>query len=406
MLDTKVESEQEKINQLRYPGGRMILFVEGASDYVLEDKAIDYGLEGFPIDVFVSGNTKDLWGKGEPENLFEIQDRINKGYAKKQTLIGSFLSILFMDEQSGLDPQQLINCKGVAKIRNLSKNLPQVVTNNTANELLAISQVTDIYKADAKEIGRVNEHMISGERQKGVNSGDMVEDLNESPLTAIRTIQKKHKEFRINQSKKIIKLIQKFYNVQRFIRLSEGQFAAIGNGQIKVFGEKEQGIYERLKTITSDLSICDFEIDITAGSEMPRSRIGKARITQQLFEQGVLGQGSEAINELLTALDYPNRRNIIDRIREQEQAQSQDKTSKLVMVLDKFKMEFKDLPQFAQYQVLAECGIQVPTEPTKEEIETELDLEAKELDNEVKKRGLTNENNQETEIKTKQQQGI
>jgi hypothetical protein len=405
MLDAKTESEQEKIGQLRYPGGRVIIFVEGATDYVLEDKAIDYGFEGFPIDVFVPGNTKDLWGKGESENLFEIQDRINRAYAKKQSLIGSFLSILFMDSKSGLHPNQLINEKGVAVIDNLQRNTPTVVTNNTLSELEVILKASEMYKADAREIGRVNEHMISGERQKGVNSGDMVEDLNESPLTAIRAIQKKYKEFRINQSKKIIKLMQKFYNVERYIRMSEGKFAGISNGNIQVMKEAEKNRYEVLYTISSDLTVCDYEVDIVAGAEMPRSRTGKANLTSRLYEQGILGQGSDAIDEYLTALDYPNRRNVIERLKQQEEQSANDMTSKLVMVLDKFKMDFKDLPQFAQYQVLAECGIQVPQEATKEEIETELDLESKELDNAQKRRSLS-ENSQENQIKAKQQNGV
>ena len=403
MLDSQNEEEMKKLNQLRYPYGRVVLFIEGSTDYVLEDKAIDYR-SGFPIDVFIPADSQDLWGKGEPENLFEIQDRVNRTYAKKQSLMGAFLSLLCLDKKSGIKPHELINEKGVLTLENMAKNIPQVVTNNTLSELAAINETAREYKEDAKEIGRVNEHMISGKRQKGVNSGSMVEDLNESPLTSIRSIQKKYKAFKISRSKKIITLIQQFYNVQRIIRLSEGKFASIQSssednpGKIEVIDDKGKILNE----IKSDLTLCEFECDITAGAEMPRSRLDKARITEKLFEQGILGQGSDAINELLTALDYPNKRVIVDKIKEQEVFTKENPLSKISELLDKFSMNFKDLPAFAQNQVLAECGIQIPNDQTQEEVEKELDLESKELDNELKKEQINEQNHQKSETSTKQ----
>ena len=287
-IDTKDTEKQQLM--LQYPFGRFIRWVDGADDYVLEDKPIDLPT-GYPFDV--------IEGDSDVKYLIETQNRIDKAYRKIRLLVGGYISFLAHTPDADITDQEIIDQLTV-EVDQLGQM--EIITNNTLDRLNEMINYIKILKEQAYEIARVNPSMISGQRQDGVDSGRMVAMLNESPMTAINEIQKLVKRFIITQGEKNITLIQMYYNVPRIIRLAGGDFAVLQpqiprvdengqpvldeNGQpieevspyIQIYRENAQKELEAVKLLKADLSVGEYEVDVIAGVQLPRSRAEKAEI--------------------------------------------------------------------------------------------------------------------------------
>lgn len=363
----KEGSDEEKLKFI-YPNGRLIVFVEGAKDYILEDKPIDYPF-GFPIDIF-NNTTGAIFGNCIVEYLLEIQDRINKAFWRIQYLVGAYLSALVTDGRMGLNKQDIIN-QTFWVVDQYNPSYYGVITNNTLSEIQSLLSYIDKLESYAYKLARVNPSLINGERQKGVTSGAQIVALNESPMSAIREYQRHFRNFIISQGKKNIVLSQLFYNTQRIIRLSKDkEFAKIpdrvqedpmlqqGNIEVYRLSKTPEGedIFELVKEIQGDLSIGEYDIDVIAGSQLPRSRSEKAQITQWLFERGIIPPNSRGVDELLTSLDFPNKNAIIEELQRNEQAaqaqaMQQPQTPPMPPVKE-ISVAFKDMPPEAQIEML------------------------------------------------------
>ena len=198
-IDTKDAEKQQLM--LQYPNGRFIRFVEGAEDYILEDKPIDLP-SGYPFDV--------IEGESDVKYLIETQNRIDKAYRKIRLLVGGYISFLAHTPDADITDQEIIDQLTI-EVDQLGQM--EVITNNTLDRLNAMIEYIKVLKEQAYEIARVNPSLISGQKQDGVDSGRMVSMLNESPMTAINEIQKLVKRFIITQGEKNITLIQLYYNV-------------------------------------------------------------------------------------------------------------------------------------------------------------------------------------------------
>lgn len=351
------DDSQELI--FEYPNGRMIKFIEGADDYVLEDKPIDYPF-GFPIDI--------IKGQSTVKYITDIQDRINKAFTKIRYLVGGLLSFLAVTPDSGLSEQDIIN-QLVVEVDQL--NQMDVITSNTAESIKYMVEYIKFLKEQAYEITRVNPALISGQKEQGVDSGKMVEALNDSPMTAIREVQKLFKNFIITQGNKNITLIQLYYTVPRIVRLSGGDLAYIYPGQqqenqqptqpiIKIYKQNAQKQYEALKEINADLSIGEYEVEVIAGTELPRSRSEKAKLMLQLADMGKIPSTPTGTEILLDALDIPDKTAILEA--NEEAAMSAPKINIPLELAGKI---FKDMPPLYQDEFLQQFGFtpQIEGEP-------------------------------------------
>lgn len=365
------DDADKQILSLVYPNGRFIRWVEGADDYVLEDKPIDLPT-GYPFDV--------IEGDSDVKYLIETQNRIDKAYRKIRLLVGGYVSFLAHTPDADVTDQEIIDQLTI-EVDQLGQM--EVITNNTLDRLNAMIEYIKVLKEQAYEIARVNPALISGQKEDGVDSGRMVAMLNESPMTAINEIQKLVKRFIINQGEKNIALIQEYYNVPRIVRLAGGDFAYIQpqipqvnedgepvldeNGQpavevnpiIEIYRENAQKELEAVEQIKGDLSIGEYEIDVIAGAQMPRSRAEKAQIYMQLAQMGKIPDTKTGTELLLSALDIPDKTGILEAIDEQE-AQIQNSQPPISLDPETAQKLFKDMPLECQLQYLAQFGFQVP----------------------------------------------
>jgi hypothetical protein len=104
--------------------------------------------------------------------------------------------------------------------------------------------------------------------------------------------------------------------------------------------------------IQADLTLGEYEIEITTGSSLPQSQAAIASTTVELAQQGVFGDISNPdVKELiLKTLDYPNYRAIVNKIRdEQAQMQQMDEPEpEFQNYLKNVSMSLKDITEFIQ----------------------------------------------------------
>ena len=400
--DTKDVEKQQLI--LQYPNGRFIRWVEGADDYILEDKPIDLPT-GYPFDVIDCDS--------DVKYLIETQNRIDKAYRKIRLLIGGYVSFLAHTPDADVTDQEIIDQLTI-EVDQLGQM--EVITNNTLDRLNTMIEYIKVLKEQAYEIARVNPSLISGQKQDGVDSGRMVSMLNESPMTAINEAQKLVKRFIITQGEKNVTLIQMYYNVPRILKLAGGDFAVLQpqinqvdengnpvldeNGQpqvevnpmIQIYRENAEKELIAVKTLEADLSIGEYEVDVIAGAQMPRSRAEKAQIYMQLAQMGKIPETKLGTELLLSALDIPDKTGIIEAIEEQE-AQMQSAQPPISMDVETAQKLFKDMPTECQLQYLAQFGFQVPD--VEQVINTKLAEEGKAINIPAE---MPEEITQETEI--------
>ncbi len=369
--DPDDETKVKKIARLKYPNGRSILYA--GDSLVLEDKPIDYPF-GYPITVFYenAGDTMLIKG-GTVNDLIFIQDRLNKAYSRLRELLGKFVSLIVIDAASGVTKNDVLT-ETVLELDedSLSRGLaPQVLTNNTISEIGALTEYIRELKENAYEIARVNPQMVSGERPEGVTSGDMVIALNESAMTSIRQLQRNFMTYFVDLTNKILVLIQKYYNLERFVKISttemlkfplrndeleEGEATPeIQRIEMNKPGEEEGAEFEEdiikvTKSIKSDPRDYEFKTEVIAGSKLPKSSTQNAKLTMDLVTQGVLGdpQDIETKKMILEALDFPNRRAVINtmEIQAKEAKEKDMQTPEIIdtaSLIDKIGFSFKDL---------------------------------------------------------------
>ena len=320
--DSGQEKEMKTKERFKYPNGRLIIYSEKE---ILDDKPIDYPF-GFPFETFSPTQSDSLVGFGDVEDLCSTQDKIIDAYYKLQQLLMKYKSFLLVQEES--IPRNTLekNFDIVYSVPGSAGTPPILVSNKLTQDIQIVRQHIQDLKQDAYKIARINEIMLSGERPVGVNSGQMVRDLIESPMSSIREIQRNFKMFLTGISNKAVTLIQLYYNQPRIIRMASGsQFASM---QPNEMGQMQINIYDRdmitnellaIDTIKSDLTLGEYEVEITAGSSLPQSQSALAATTLQLASQGIFGDINDPdVKELiLRTLDYPNYRAIINKQKEQ-----------------------------------------------------------------------------------------
>ena len=319
--DSSNEEQVKKSEIFKYPHGRLIIY---SNNQILEDKPLDYPF-GFPFQTFQPTQSDGLVGYGDVADLMQIQARLCDAYMKLTTLLNKYKSVIILQKDS-IPPGAFEKDFDIIYSNPGPSNPPIVISNKLTQDIQIIRQHIEDLKKDALKISRINEIMLSGERPVGVNSGQMVQDLIESPMSAIREIQRNFKQFLVGLSSKSISLIQLYYNQPRILRLSGDRFAAIN---ISPDGENSIDVMDKnrnpIEQILGDFTLTEYEVEIQTGSAMPQSQQALAAVTMQLARDGIFGDINNVdVKELiLQTLDYPHYRAIIGKIKEEQEKMEQ-----------------------------------------------------------------------------------
>ena len=329
--DSPEDTADKQDLQMKHPNGRMVTFVPDKSKQImLEDKPAPEAFKSLGnIDFFNTTDFESLDNGNEVEMLVPIQERINGTYRKLRSTVGGNIdAVLFDDRHRGIvDDSALVNFP-VQFIEGLGDFQPPVVHNGMIDQAMKLHELIESYKQEAYETARINRAWLSGANQDNVKSGDHADALNESAMSAIRSIQRNFKDYYINVCEKIVALIIENYSSEQLIDLAVGidnkQFAQFDsqfdeNNEeikiIKIIDEKGQ-IVNQIKLDKS----WQFRVDVTSGTEIPRSRRENADLTDIVIASPIMQSGNiDLIDMYLTAKDFPNRRAVVELLRKQQE---------------------------------------------------------------------------------------
>lgn len=357
------QQEMQKLS-LQYPNGRLVCFTESGT--LLRDGPTDYPF-GIPVSAFETEEGETLLSQGGMvDDLKEMQLSLNRAYKKRRSLIAEYISAIINNPTSGLNKNDYIN-RNIIDVEPGTDRAyyPDVITNNTMSHIKLMSDYINEIKQDIREKARVNESMTSGRREKGVNSGVMLDSLNESPMAGIRDLQRAYIHFRKDLTKKTIVVAQTNYNLERMIVLSGGGYAVLPlaepggkSGPVRIMDNMGKVI----KEIQFDAWLSEYTAEVVAGSEVPRTQAQHGNLTRELVENGVFGDPRSLKNRkrTLQALEFPNWRAITEEMEREEQ--EQPVPSLIPEFMEKNRLSELDEMPLAKRKVLEYYGIIEPVQ--------------------------------------------
>jgi len=391
LVDTSVYTPEQQdsvdIEQLKaesiymYPNGRLIIFSPNEENgLILEDTPAPEGFRGLAnIDFFNPLTMNNIEGKSEVEDLIPIQNRINGTLAKMAFYISQNVNAILVPDGSVDVGDDAFVANSVIKSSKFAMDgstNPQVIKNQMIEEAAKLETILQRYEKAAYTKAHLNETMINGQRQVGTTSGEQVEQLNESPMSSIRLIQKNLKNFIVEIGQKIVALIGEYYTEKRIVEIATG--LTIDKIQIKYaeFGTDINNnqvvkLYDDAQKVAAEIVInkdWKYTIEVVAGTEIPRSRKELALTMERIFTSGVLNVNADIdiLEQYLKALDIPNYRAIIALLRQKQEqmAQNQPPVDLKAIFTNKdlsksFEEIFKSLEGFskAKGQILTSLGL-------------------------------------------------
>ena len=373
--EDKETGKQSMINKLKYPNGRRVKIV---GDCILEDVENDLPDFPYPLVRILDYNfTDSFWGIGEIEQLMDKQDILNNAYNRLSRLINLCTSpVTVIDASTGIDPDSWVNTTGAVYVKNPGTPDPNWMIPPGSQSIQPIIDFIKINRDDMADMSGIHE-TSQGRRPAGVTSGEMVEQLNEGVYTRIRLKMRNFEVALEELGNMMVQLIQTHYTTERTIQIVSGEGEAENiavnqlqsqpvmddNGQPAV---DENGIAITIETVLNDLSVGRYRVEVVAGSSLPKSKVMRLQKAEQYYNLGLFGdpQSTDAKGEILKHADWPNRDNILSRMKEgeaQQQEQAEDIAKKEIAgkLIEKMSINWKDLPATVQTQVTTNAGLQM-----------------------------------------------
>ena len=328
--DTEEEQTEKSDMSMKYPNGRLLVFVPDKSKQImLDDRPAPEAFKSLGnIDIFNTINFDSFYKGGEVEDLIPIQERINGTSRKKRNCVGgSINTVLFDEKHRGIVEDSSFVNEPVKFIEGLGDFQPPVLNNGMIEESVKLTEVINGYAQDMREQGRINAAFMTGENQDEVKSGEHADSLNESAMKSIRSIQRSFTNYYISKCEKIVALIIENYSIGRLIELATG----VGQKKYAVFDEtdsqKSIKFLDEVGKIIKEIKIdpsWKWKVEVTDGTKIPRSRRENARLVDEVAANPIMQSGNIPMIEMyLKFKDFPNWRAVVDLLKEQQkQAQA------------------------------------------------------------------------------------
>jgi hypothetical protein len=326
--DSNQETQEKQEWRQQYPHGRMVVFIPNEQfQTILKDDALPKSFSDcFGIAVFNPLDLDTIDGHGEVEPLMFIQERINAAYQRMWWLAAAYVSsILVPNGALELNQGDLVNATLTLIDGIKMGEAPAILTNNTIEQIQYIIAQIEMLEAKALKIARINESMLSGERIDGVTSGEQSKDLKESPMAGIRQIQRNFKDFLTDIGNKCMTLIDEYYDVHRLIKLTTkmdnatyAAFTAEGDQKAIILYDDAGMVVDKMLQNPD----WKFQVEVTAGTEVARTRKENAMVIDKLYNEGKLGDPNDpdVLDIYFTAIDLPNRRALVQFIKGKQEA--------------------------------------------------------------------------------------
>ncbi len=286
-----------RIEHLKFPHGRLIVV---AGQEIVFDDANPYWHSRWPYIKQTSHPINgSFWSVSFTENLVPINRYINK-------LLGIILDNAALmasgqwkvSKNAGVDPKMLTGEPGLAVMYNALGGgivdkipgvpLPKYVMDTLEMLIRLADDTTGVFD------------VTQGKKPVGITAGVAIEQLQEAAQTRIRLLTR-HMEQAIRLwGEMTIAYHQQFLQKPKLIRTHNPET-----------GEVE------FTVITPEIVRAGWDLEIVAGSTLPRSRDARQREALELFGAGLFDK-----EEALNYIQHPGRDRVLARLRRQEQMQT------------------------------------------------------------------------------------
>lgn len=319
------------VTKLKYPNGRKIILAGGV---VVFDDAYPFDDEGDfqPFARLVNYvDPRSFWGISEVEQLVSPQNMFNKIISFMMdcwSLTGN--PIWIVDDTSGVDEENLVNRSGLVITKASGSEVrrePGVQINPD------LFQLTDRVRNYFNDMSG-SQDVSRGAKPEGITAASAIQSLQDAAQTRLRLKSRNLDDFLQQAGQKWRNRTMQFTTVPKAFRITNNQNvqnyfkfhvdqAEDGSKVAKVrdyIQNPETGQYSEALETREFVLKGYLDTVATTGSSLPFAKTEKANLAFQLFDRQAIDQ-----EELLTAVDYPNKERVLQRMQmaAQEAAQAQ-----------------------------------------------------------------------------------
>lgn len=283
------------VRQPKYPGGRHIIVV---GDRVVHDDVNPFVHGRFPyVELNCHAINGEFWPVSAAQNLISLQmylNKINGQILDNAKLVGDGIWIVSKD--SNITAEQIVAKPGlVVETTHPNARVDRIPGTPLPNY---IPQHGDTIRQALDNVSGVFD-VTQGRKPGGITAGVAIEQLQEAAQTRLRLLVRNLEDSIRELGEQELALAQQFYEDARVIRVMD---TATQQPQFVV--------------VTPEMIQADWEIEVAAGSTLPRSREARQREAVQLFELGAFD-----LEALLEHIDHPGRDKLLERLQIQRQLQ-------------------------------------------------------------------------------------
>lgn len=265
---------------------------------LMDEKARDLWAHGsHPYDRYVQYDIGDFWGISLVDHLAPAQLAVNRLLAALQhhaELCGN--PILLEDSRSQIPRTMLVNKPGQRVTKNAGSEVSWLVPPDMPP---GVSQLVTFWINEMERISGLSA-MVRGATPTGRNAQGVLDSVQESAFVRVRLALRNLERTLAKIGDKVANLIVENYDLPRTIAITgnDGQESMLALRSRHFMAPNAMGA-----------SPMKYSLYVRAGSSYPISRSARAQEADTLFAMGAIDDQA-----VLEAHDYPNRRQIIERV--------------------------------------------------------------------------------------------
>jgi hypothetical protein len=308
------------ITKLKYPNGRKIVLVGGVitsdGEYPFDD---DGDFQPFARLVNYI-DPRSFYGVSEVEQLVSPQNMFNKIISFMMdcwSLTGN--PVWVVDDTSGVDEENLVNRQGLVITKAQGSEVRREPGIQINPDLFRLTDSVRLFfndMAGSQDVSR-------GAKPEGITAASAIQSLQEAAQTRLRLKSRNLDDFLQQAGQKWRNRTMQFTTVPKAYRITNNQAvqkyfkfhvdqAEDGTKVAKVrdfVQNPETGQYSEALETREFVVKGYMDTKATTGSSLPFAKTEKANMAFQLFDRGAIDQ-----EELLTAVDYPNKEKVLQRM--------------------------------------------------------------------------------------------
>lgn len=297
-----------------YPQGRKIKI---ASGLLLEDGPLEFDSQSFPFAKYVNRILpREFYGISEVEQLESPQRVFNKlvnAALEVMNYMGNPIWVVSTD--SGINPHKLVNRTGLVVEKSPGSEARREPGVQLSPSALALIDRFEQYFNNVS--GRTD--VSQGQTPGSVTAASAIEQLQNASQTEIRQKQRNMDMYLRDVGRQYADIVLERYSAPRVIRVT-GEDESVQYLKMHIAtapdGQKKAVVHDmQTNTMKAYLINGQFDVRVNTGSSLPFTVAERESKVFALFDRGIIDA-----SEVLDALEYPNREEILQRIQQQQEA--------------------------------------------------------------------------------------